>query len=188
MSKGAEALIDQLITWRELGYVFCHRNLHDYDSLASLPTWAQKTIAEHQHDIRPITYSLKELEQAQTHDDVWNSAQQQLMREGIIHNYLRMLWGKKIYEWSESAEQARINLIELNNKYALDGRNPNSYSGIFWIMGRFDRAWGPVRPIMGKLRYMSSHSTRRKLKTQTYEKRYAKPKEASSQEQSVNSD
>ena len=83
-----------------------------------------------------------------------------------------MLWGKKIYEWSKSAEEARNNLIELNNKYAIDGRNPNSYSGIFWIMGRFDRAWGPVRPVMGKLRYMSSDSTRRKLKTKAYEARY----------------
>ncbi|MEC7987899.1 MAG: deoxyribodipyrimidine photolyase, partial [Myxococcota bacterium] len=172
MSKGAEALMDELITWRELGYVFCHRHLDDYDKLSSLPEWAKKTIAEHKDDVRPVTYTLQELEAAQTHDPVWNSAQRQLLREGIIHNYMRMLWGKKIYEWSKSAEEARNNLIELNNKYAIDGRNPNSYSGIFWIMGRFDRAWGPVRPVMGKLRYMSSDSTRRKLKTKAYEARY----------------
>ena len=83
-----------------------------------------------------------------------------------------MLWGKKIYEWSKTPEEALTNLIELNNRYALDGRNPNSYSGIFWIVGRFDRAWGPVRPIFGKLRYMSSDSTKRKLKLSSYLKKY----------------
>ena len=108
-----------------------------------------------------------------THDELWNCAQRQLRQEGIIHNYLRMLWGKKIYEWSASAQEAADRLIELNNKYAIDGRNPNSYSGIFWIMGRFDRAWGPVRPVFGKLRYMSSDSTARKLKVKSYMRRFS---------------
>ena len=173
MTQGSEAFLDQFITWRELGYVFCHNHLSDYTSLSSLPEWAQKTIAEHKADKRPTLYTMKQLETAVTHDELWNCAQRQLVREGIIHNYLRMLWGKKIYEWSSSAEQALERLIELNNKYAIDGRNPNSYSGIFWILGRFDRAWGPVRPIFGKLRYMSSDSTHRKLNLTQYKERYS---------------
>ncbi|MCH2139326.1 MAG: deoxyribodipyrimidine photolyase, partial [Phycisphaerales bacterium] len=105
---------------------------------------------------------------ARTHDAIWNAAQRQLKRDGRIHNYLRMLWGKKIYEWSASAEQARHHLIELNNRYAIDGRDPNSYSGIFWVLGRFDRAWGPVRPIFGKVRYMTSESTAKKVRLKKY--------------------
>ena len=162
-----------MITWRELGYNFTHNHLETYDKLSSLPTWAKTTIAEHKEDTRPTLYSLEELAQSQTHDPIWNAAQTQLRTEGIIHNYLRMLWGKKIYEWSKDADTAVQYLIELNNRYALDGRNPNSYSGIFWIVGRFDRAWGPVRPIFGKLRYMSSESTKRKLKLKSYISRYS---------------
>ena len=90
------------------------------------------------------------------------------MREGRIHNYLRMLWGKKILQWTESPRDALSIMIELNNKYALDGRNPNSYSGIFWILGRYDRAWGPERPVFGKIRYMSSKNTARKYKVADY--------------------
>ena len=174
MSKGSESLMDELITWRELGYVFCHRNLDDYDKLSSLPDWALKTIEEHKSDERPTIYTLEQMANAQTHDKLWNAAQRQLVQDGVIHNYVRMLWGKKVYEWSANAEEAIQNLIELNNRYAIDGRNPNSYSGIFWITGRFDRAWGPVRPIFGKLRYMASGSTQKKLKTANYERRFAK--------------
>ena len=173
MSPHGEAFIDEMITWRELGYNFAHHHPDTYDQLSSLPDWAQKTILEHKDDPRPIQYTLEELAAGRTHDTVWNAAQKQLQKEGIIHNYLRMLWGKKIYEWSPDAQTAIDRLIELNNRYALDGRNPNSYSGIFWIVGRFDRAWGPVRPIFGKLRYMSSDSTKRKLKLSSYLKKYS---------------
>ena len=113
-------------------------------------------------------YSLPEFEAAATHDELWNAAQRQLTREGRIHNYLRMLWGKKILEWSASPREALDVMIELNNKYALDGRNPNSYSGIFWVLGRYDRAWGPERPIFGKVRYMSSDNTARKVQVKSY--------------------
>ena len=173
MSTAAESFFDEIITWRELGYVFCHQNPDDSDQLSSLPKWAKTTIEEHRNDPRPVTYSLEDLAQSKTHDPVWNAAQTQLREKGIIHNYLRMLWGKKIYEWSKTPEEAIQNLIELNNRYALDGRNPNSYSGIFWVLGRFDRAWGPVRPIFGKLRYMSSDSTKRKLSLKEYLKEFA---------------
>ncbi|MEM6792009.1 MAG: deoxyribodipyrimidine photolyase, partial [Myxococcota bacterium] len=163
MSEAAESFMDELITWRELGFnMTSHRD--DYDQFDSLPDWAKRTMAEHADDERPYVYDLATLEAAETHDDIWNAAQRELRQTGRMHNYLRMLWGKKIYEWSATPQDALDIMIELNNKYALDGRNPNSYSGIFWVLGRYDRAWGPERPIFGKLRYMTSDSTRRKLK------------------------
>ena len=122
----------------------------------------------HSGDERPITYTLEQLETASTHDPIWNAAQRQLRREGRIHNYLRMLWGKKILEWSPSPQEALTRLIELNNRWAIDGRNPNSYSGIGWVLGRFDRAWGPERPIFGKVRYMSSQNAARKFDVSPY--------------------
>jgi deoxyribodipyrimidine photo-lyase len=114
------------------------------------------------------------LEVGETHDEIWNAAQRELVRDGRMHGYLRMLWGKKILEWSPSPRQALDSMIELNNKYALDGRDPNSYSGIFWVLGRYDRAWGPERPIFGKIRYMSSENTRRKLRLQQYLLKYGR--------------
>ena len=167
MSVPAEAFLDEVVTWREVGYHFCHHR-PDHRELSSLPSWAQATMAAHADDRRPVTYTLAQLDAAQTGDEIWNAALNQLRREGRIHNYLRMLWGKKIYEWSPSAQVALDVMVELNNRYALDGRDPNSYSGIFWVLGRFDRAWGPERPIFGKLRYMTSASTRRKLKLSAY--------------------
>ena len=163
LSPAAEAYLDQLVTWRELGYQFCARR-PDYAAYESLPAWARSTLEEHASDRREVIYDLETLEQADTHDEVWNAAQRQLVREGTIYNYLRMLWGKKVLEWSEHPRRALEVLIHLNNKYALDGRNPNSYSGIFWTLGRFDRAWGPERKIFGKIRYMSSENTARKLR------------------------
>ncbi len=172
MSPHAEAFVDQLITWREVGYNMCtHRS--DYASYDSLPQWARQTLAHHANDPRPHVYTLEEFEQARTHDEVWNAAQTELVKTGAMHNYLRMLWGKKILEWTPSPREALAVMIELNNKYALDGRNPNSYSGIFWCLGRYDRAWGPQRPIFGKVRFMSSDSTRNKLRLRPYLARWS---------------
>ncbi|UCF19881.1 MAG: deoxyribodipyrimidine photolyase [Gemmatimonadota bacterium] len=174
MSESAEAVLDQIVTWRELGFNSCvHREGHD--EYESLPGWARETLAEHVNDERPHLYALEELERARTHDDVWNAAQTQLLRDGQLHNYLRMLWGKKILEWSPTPETALSAMIELNNKYALDGRDPNSYSGIFWCLGRYDRPWGPERPIFGKIRYMSSENTVRKLRLSEYLGTYGTP-------------
>ena len=167
LDEGAEAFLDQIITWRELGYTFCHHR-EDYDQYASLPDWARKTLEEHAADPRAYIYDLDAFQNAATHDPLWNAAQGQLLREGRIHNYLRMLWGKKILEWTPGPRQALEMMIELNNRYSLDGRDPNSYSGIFWVLGRFDRAWGPERPIFGKIRYMSSQNTERKLRVKDY--------------------
>jgi deoxyribodipyrimidine photo-lyase len=171
-SVEVESFLDQLITWRDLGYNMCWQR-DDYDQFDSLPGWAQKTLADHANDKRPHIYSFEQFEAAETHDPLWNAAQRQLVREGIIHNYLRMLWGKKILEWSASPREALDVMIELNDKYALDGRNPNSYSGIFWVLGRYDRAWGPERPIFGKIRYMTSDNTARKVRVKSYIASYA---------------
>lgn len=171
MSPEAESFLDELITWRELGYNMCSKQ-PDYDRYESLPEWARTTMEEHADDPRPHVYSQEQLEAAETHDDIWNAAQNQLVMDGRMHNYLRMLWGKKIYEWSQSPRDALNVLIELNNRYAVDGRNPNSYSGIFWCLGRYDRAWGPERKIFGKIRYMSSENTARKIKLKRYLGRY----------------
>jgi deoxyribodipyrimidine photo-lyase len=172
MRAAAEAFLDQLVTWRELGYNMCSK-WPDFDRYESLPEWAKKTLQKHARDHRSHVYALNEFEQARTHDALWNAAQRQLVREGRIHNYLRMLWGKKILEWSVTPQAALGVMIELNNKYALDGRNPNSYSGIFWVLGRYDRAWGPERPIFGQVRYMSSENTVRKLRVAGYLAKYS---------------
>jgi len=172
LPAASEAFLDELITWRELGYGFCFHRA-DYADYASLPAWALRSLDEHAGDPRPERYTRGALEAAQTADPVWNAAQRELVTDGRIHNYLRMLWGKKVLEWSASPRVALATLIELNNKYALDGRDPNSYSGIFWTFGRFDRPWAPVRPIFGCIRYMSSASTLRKLHLKGYLARWS---------------
>ena len=172
MSEGAEGFLDELITWRELGFNMC-RHRRDYDRYASLPDWARATLQTHEMDRRPYLYGLKDFESARTHDPLWNAAQTQLVSEGRIHNYLRMLWGKKILHWTPTPEKALEIMTHLNNKYALDGRDPNSYSGIFWVLGRYDRAWGPERPVFGKIRYMSSRNTARKVRVKNYVRIYS---------------
>ncbi len=171
MSTTAESFLDQAITWRELGFNFSSKRA-DYDRYESLPLWARQTLEEHAADPRPHLYDLAQFEAAATHDPLWNAAQTELVSTGRMHNYLRMLWGKKILEWSPSPRAALEVLVELNNKYALDGRDPNSYSGIFWCLGRFDRPWGPQRSILGKVRYMSSENTARKYSVDGYCSRF----------------
>jgi deoxyribodipyrimidine photo-lyase len=172
MDRNAEAFLDQLVTWRELGFNMCWRQ-DNHDRYESLPQWALDTLAKHASDPRVYLYSLPDFEEGRTHDALWNAAQMQLVREGRIHNYLRMLWGKKILEWAASPEDTVQIMIHLNNKYALDGRDPNSYSGIFWCLGRYDRPWGPERPIFGTVRYMSSENTARKVNVKSYIAKYA---------------
>lgn len=174
MSDSAESFLDELVTWRELGFNMCSRR-KDFDQYESLPDWAKATLRQHEADSRPIVYSFDQMRNAATHDTLWNAAQYQLTSTGRMHNYLRMLWGKKILEWSESPRDALTTMIELNNRFAVDGRNPNSYSGIFWVLGRYDRAWGPERPIFGKIRYMTSENTARKLKLKNYLEEFTPP-------------
>jgi deoxyribodipyrimidine photo-lyase len=173
VASTVESFLDQLITWRELGYNGCWQR-SDFDQYESLPGWARQTLAQHANDPREHLFTLERFAGADTHDALWNAAQRQLVDTGYIHNYLRMVWGKKILEWSTSPQEALTTMIELNNKYALDGQNPNSYSGIFWCLGRYDRAWGPERPIFGKVRYMSSKNTLRKCRVRAYLKQFAR--------------
>jgi len=174
MGAPAEAFLDELVTWRELG-LNAAAFLPGYQSCDSLPDWARRTLAEHSADPRPYLYHFDTLDSGRTHDRIWNAAQRQLREQGTIQNYLRMLWGKKILEWSPGPEEAVRTMVELNNRYALDGRDPNSYSGILWCLGRYDRPWGPERPIFGKVRYMSSANTARKFDLTNYLARFGDP-------------
>lgn len=172
LPEGPEAFMDELVTWRELAQAFAwHRD--DHDQLSSIPDWAQQTLADHAGDDRALV-SLEKLEAARSPDPLWNAAQRELVRTGRMHNYLRMLWGKCVLAWAPSPETAFRWLLHLNNKYALDGRDPNSTAGVAWVFGRHDRAWGPEREIYGKVRYMTSDSTRKKLQLESYLARFGK--------------
>ncbi|WP_321519764.1 deoxyribodipyrimidine photo-lyase [uncultured Bacteroides sp.] len=153
--KNREVYLEQLIVRRELAENFCYYN-PNYDSSKGFPSWAQKSLLEHQSDVREYLYSLSEFEQAQTHDILWNEAQNTLVESGTMHNYLRMYWGKKILEWSATAEEAMQTAVYLNDKYQLDGRDPNGYTGCAWCIGGVhDRPWFR-HTIFGNVRYMGS--------------------------------
>jgi deoxyribodipyrimidine photo-lyase len=162
-----DAYLNELITWRELAINFTHYNKL-YDSIESAPDWAHRTLAEHAQDQRPAVYTREQLEAAETHDDLWNAAQQQMLHAGWMHNYMRMYWAKKILEWSPSPQIAYQTAIYLNDKYFLDGRDPNGYAGVAWaISGKFDRPWFG-RPIYGTIRYMSGDAARKKFDADSY--------------------
>jgi deoxyribodipyrimidine photo-lyase len=162
-----DSYFNELIVWRELAINFV-RYTPKYDSRECAESWAKTTIAKHARDEREYLYALRQLENAQTHDDLWNAGQIQMVRHGWMHNYLRMYWAKKILEWTPDVSTAMKYAIYLNDKYSLDGRDPNGYAGIAWaILGKFDRAWGE-RPIFGKIRYMSGASTGKKVDSRKY--------------------
>jgi deoxyribodipyrimidine photo-lyase len=140
----------------------------EYDNFECGEPWAHRTLAKHAADPRPMTYSETQLEQAETHDPLWNAAQMQMVTMGWMHNYMRMYWAKKILEWTRSPAEAHRIAVRLNDKYELDGRDPNGYAGIAWaIVGKFDRPWFE-RPIFGQIRYMSGESTGRKFDSKEY--------------------
>jgi deoxyribodipyrimidine photo-lyase len=160
------AFQDQLLTWRELAYNFaCHDPCHD--SPDAIPAWARHELEEHSADARPVIYDDSQLEAAKTGDDLWNAAQRSYLREGYMHNYMRMLWGKAVLLWTADYLHAFRILVHLNNKYALDGRDPNSYAGIQWIFGKFDRPFYR-RPIFGTVRYMSLKAAGKKFDAARY--------------------
>jgi deoxyribodipyrimidine photo-lyase len=160
------AFLEELIVRRELSLNFTNRN-PEYDSLRALPPWVHKTMREHADDERQFTYSLEQLEAGETHDELWNAAQREMAVTGEMHNYVRMLWGKNVIAWSPSYEIAFETLVHLNNKYCLDGRDPNSYAGILWCFGKHDRPW-MERPVFGTIRYMTSSSTGKKFDSKKY--------------------
>ena len=163
------SFLDEALTWRDVGFQWHWSRRADAASLeTALPAWALQTLGAHAADPRPSLYTADELENGATHDPLWNAAQRELVTTGTIHNYLRMLWGKKVLEWSASPAEAYRTLEHLNNKYALDGRDPNSYTGILWCFGLFDRPWPPERKVFGSVRYMSSENTARKFDVKPY--------------------
>ena len=151
--SGADKFIDELVTWRELSHTFCFYNRdRDLESVDILPDWAQETLAEHEEDPRPAQYDWETLSRGQTDDDFWNLLQRSLLAHGELHNNVRMTWGKALLNWAPDAQTALDFAFDLNHRYALDGRDPNSYQGILWCFGHFDRPFEPEKPIMGRVR------------------------------------
>jgi deoxyribodipyrimidine photo-lyase len=162
-----EQFLDQLITWRELSINFVRFN-ENYANFECAEPWAQRTLGKHATDMRPVLYNERQLENAETHDPLWNAAQIQMVEQGWMHNYMRMYWGKKILEWTRSPAEAFQIAVRLNDKYEIDGRDPNGYAGIAWaIVGKLDRPWFE-RPIFGQIRYMSLASTGKKFDSKKY--------------------
>jgi len=167
LGTARDSFFNEMIVWRELAVNFV-RTCPTYDRLECAEPWARKTIAEHARDEREHLYTLQQMEGAETHDGLWNAAQRQMLHFGWMHNHVRMYWAKKILEWSPDVATAMDRAIYLNDKYFLDGRDPNGYAGVAWaIAGKFDRAW-TERPIFGKIRYMSGASTGRKFGSREY--------------------
>lgn len=166
-SEAKEQFLDQLITWRELSINFVRFN-ENYDNFECAEPWAQRTLSKHAKDQRPVLYTERQLENAETYDPLWNAAQIQMVEHGWMHNYMRMYWGKKILEWTRSPAEAFQIAVRLNDKYEIDGRDPNGYAGIAWaIVGKLDRPWFE-RPIFGQIRYMSLASTGKKFDSKKY--------------------
>ena len=166
-NKSRDAFLEELIVRKELSDNFCFYN-GNYDNVEGFPAWAKETLNEHRHDKRKNLYKLEQFENAMTHDELWNAAQMEMVKKGKMHGYMRMYWAKKILEWTESPEHAMKIAIYLNDRYELDGRDPNGYAGIAWsIGGVHDRAWNS-RPFFGKIRYMSYNGCKAKFDTKKY--------------------
>jgi deoxyribodipyrimidine photo-lyase len=177
-SPGCEAYLEELIVRRELSHNFLYYN-NKYDMFEALPPWAKQSLNLHRKDKREYVYSLETFENAQTHDPYWNAAQEEMVITGKMHGYMRMYWGKKILEWSNSPEEGFKIALKLNNKYELDGRDANGFAGIAWCFGKHDRAWGE-REVFGKIRYMNAAGLKRKFDPDEYVKRVNQMKEDSS--------
>jgi deoxyribodipyrimidine photo-lyase len=167
-ARDRDAFLEELIVRRELAVNFVRYNPR-FKTLASTEPWARRTLGQHANDERTYIYTEEQLANAETHDPLWNAAQRQMVSSGWMHGYLRMYWAKKILEWSPMADEAYDLCVRLNDRYELDGRDPNGYAGVAWaIGGKHDRAWGPERPVYGKIRYMSLASTSRKFNSRAY--------------------
>jgi deoxyribodipyrimidine photo-lyase len=165
-ADNSKAYINELLTWRELAVNLVYYNTN-YDNFNALPDWARDTLQAHMTDPREYIYNLEQLESAATHDPYWNAAQLEMVVTGKMHGYMRMYWGKKILEWSPTPQQGYEWAIFLNDKYSLDGRDPNGYAGVAWCFGKHDRPWFE-RPIFGKIRYMNANGLKRKFDRDAY--------------------
>ena len=166
LQEAKDAYLEELIVRRELAMNFANYT-QNYDAYNCIPQWARKSVNQHQKDKREYVYTRSQLEDAETHDEYWNAAMCEMKITGFMHNYMRMYWGKKILEWSKTAEHAFRTTLALNNRYFLDGRDPNSYTGVAWVFGVHDRAWFD-RPIFGKIRYMAASGLERKCDIRGY--------------------
>lgn len=164
--KVSETFLDELVVRRELSFNFCHYNPR-YDQFKGLPEWVKNTLNQHKADPRPYSYTSDDWESAKTHDPYWNAAQKEMVQTGKMHNYMRMYWGKKLLEWSDTPEDAFKTALYLNNKYSLDGRDPNSYAGVAWCFGKHDHPF-QERPIYGKIRSMSASGLHKKPGLEAY--------------------
>ncbi len=162
-----DAVLEELLVRRELAVNFVHHAPEDYDRYRGLPGWARRTLAAHRDDPRPHRYSRRELEEARTHDRVWNAAMREMRHTGYLHNHLRMYWGKKILEWCNTPEYAHRVALELNDRWFLDGRDPSSYANVGWLFGLHDRPW-PERRVYGTVRSMSAAGLARKTDPDAY--------------------
>ena len=170
--EARRSFLEELIVRRELAAAFTTYN-RNFRTIDCCERWARATLGDHEDDSRPYFYNERKLEAADTHDPLWNAAQRQMVESGWMHGYMRMYWAKKILEWSRSPRDAYAIAVRLNDKYELDGRDPNGYAGIAWaIGGKHDRPWGPARPIFGTIRYMSGASTGRKFDSRAYIQRW----------------
>lgn len=166
-NEGSEKYLDELLIWRELAYAFCFYR-EDHDQWSALPEWAQKTLVAHADDRRESRYTLEQLSRGETADEFWNAAQKSLVLHGELHNNVRMTWGKAIIHWIESPQAALQTIIELNNRFALDGRDPSSYGGILWCLGQFDRPFRPEQPVIGTVRPRPTEEHAKRLNTKQY--------------------
>jgi deoxyribodipyrimidine photo-lyase len=162
----ADTYLEELIVRRELAFNYA-RNVEDPGRLENLPEWCQLTMRKHANDKRDPAYTPAQLERAETYDELWNATQKEMLFRGKIHGYYRMYWGKKILEWSRTYQEAVDIMIDMHGRYALDGRDPNTYTNVLWCFGLHDRAWSE-RPIFGKIRYMSLEGMKRKTDTDAY--------------------
>ncbi len=169
----ADVFLEELIVRRELAANFAWYN-PAYDRYDGLPAWARASLAAHAGDRREYVYSREELEEAATHDPYWNAAQREMLRTGKMHGYMRMYWGKKVLEWSATPAEGFEAAVWLNDKYELDGRDPNGYAGVAWCFGKHDRPW-QERPVFGMVRYMNANGLRRKFDADAYAERWNLP-------------
>ena len=174
-NAGSQKYLDELLIWRELAYLFCFHH-DDHDQWSAIPQWARETLESHQSDLRENIYSWEQLARGKTNDDFWNAAQLSLLRQGELHNNVRMTWAKAILNWIRSPQNALKIMVDLNHRYALDGRDPASYGGLLWCLGQFDRPFEPESNVFGTVRPRSTADHAKRLDTATYQKRVTTPR------------
>ncbi len=174
-TAGSQKFLDELLIWRELAYAFCFYR-PDHGRWSALPDWARQSLQAHRNDKRPALYTWEQLARGQTHDELWNSAQQSLLKHGELHNNLRMTWGKAILNWQATPQQALRTIVDLNHRFALDGRDPASYGGILWCLGQFDRPFEPEQAVLGSVRPRPTTSHAQRLDSVAYASKIGRPR------------